>query len=82
MNRADLRVGKVYIVAGQGVGRLEVTTPLGMMFHGHGDATYWADPDQVMREATKEDLEARDAQGQPKSVACKRKQCWCRRVFA
>lgn len=82
MNRADLRVGKVYLIAGLGEMRLEVTTPLDMMFHGHGDAIHWTTPDQVVREATKADLEPRDAQGQPKGVACKRKQCWCRRVFA
>lgn len=45
----------------------------------HGGGSYWVAPEEIVREATQEDLAARDAQDRPRGLACDDPECWCRR---
>jgi hypothetical protein len=45
---------------------------------GHGNGDYWAAPESIVREATRGDLDARDAQAQRYGLECKDPECWCR----
>ena len=47
---------------------------------GHGGGDYWASPEDIVREASRADLDARDAQARPRGVACDDLECWCRKV--
>jgi hypothetical protein len=77
MKREDLVAGRIYVIAGRGEMRLDRATAL--VFHAHGGGHYWASEDEVVREATAEDLRRRDEQARPRGVACDDPECWCRR---
>lgn len=85
MRQGDLRLGQIYIVAGEGplrfVGAMfpEPGKRIASRFEGHGPlrSTYWAFPEQVVRICTDEDLQAYHEQGQARGVACTDPECWC-----
>lgn len=97
MKRADLKVGKIYVVVGRGEMMLAEFSSvpadalrafqayggniLGyggtVKFKAHGGGEYWATPEDVVREASRADLDARDAQAQSRGVACEDPECWC-----
>lgn len=49
--------------------------------HGTRSPCYWAQPHEVVREATAEDLRRRDEQARPRGVACDDPECWCREAL-
>jgi hypothetical protein len=82
--KTKLEVGKVYTVAGCGELLLvEITEPKGILrMASHGTMTpgCWIGQENVVREATRADLDAREAQARPRGVGCNDENCWCRKV--
>ena len=75
-----LEVGKMYVVKGEGEAVLaSLPSKWGnveMLFHEH--IRNYVSRDDLVREATGEDVRARHAQALPRKVACRDEDCWCR----
>ena len=74
------QLGKVYTLHGNGELLCCGVNPLRFAGHGHHEGSYYASRDEVLREATRADLDARYAQAKPRGVACDDRKCWCRLV--
>lgn len=82
MNLSDLEVGKPYVIVGHGemlLTRIHEKTPV-FAPHGSDTGSYYASTDQVIRKATREDLDRRHENAKPRGVDCKDRDCWCRSV--
>lgn len=77
MRRESLRVGAIYVVAGQGEMKLHALGAVGHTFLGHGNGVYHAPDEQVVRAATYKDLGARHVQLLARSLECRDSDCWC-----
>jgi len=80
MNRSDLKVGAVYIVAGRGPMWLEELTSPGVHFVGHGGVSYWEASEYVVRECDFGMMARYEAQSNPRGVGCDDQNCWCRKM--
>lgn len=84
MNGSELRIGNVYTLIGKGEMRLERLTPgktedqWSCVFLTHGNCHYYAFSSEVLKPATKEDVELRQANARVRGVECRDPECWCR----
>lgn len=63
-------------------GGLGVPDGLTVRLEAHGGWSHFASHDELVREATQADLDAREAQARPRGVECKDPECWCKNTGA
>ena len=80
MERDYLEVGSIYIVVGVGEMRLRVLPNQwgNVKMETHGGGTYFVGREDLIREATLEDIDTRHVQAKTRGVECRRETCWCR----
>lgn len=85
MRFADITIGQVYVIEGEGPMLLDGKEPepwLTLRFrpHGHDAPFHWTLPEYVVRECDKALLDRYDAHARPRGMGCQDSLCWCRRV--
>lgn len=81
----EVEVGKAYIFAGGHVCLVEeasrppAKTTITVL--GHGNLRAWMGADEVLREATPEDVQLRHRNAKERGVECTTADCWCRRYL-
>lgn len=78
MEFSELQKGHLYVIRGQGEmlysGRGNATSA---EFLAHGDCSYWAAADDVIREADWRDVDLRAERARACGLACADLDCWC-----
>jgi hypothetical protein len=77
MTKDELKLGTIYVVAGEGDARLVdlCKGPLVKMdFHG---CTHYIEPASILHPSTEEGLRNRWFEGWTRGIVCRRPGCWC-----
>jgi len=80
----EVEAGRCYTLAGCGEMLLsELPEPprkTTVTFRAHGGYNYFGSFSQIVKEATRADLDARHEQAAPRGLDCKDDSCWCRGI--